>query len=84
MQSDVRALLRILLWAGAVALVFMAVPAGAVAGWLGREVAVGVGLGVILVGGILVGRFASRGLIAPRKPRPDAEPPDAPSDLNRM
>ena len=75
MRSDVRALFRILLWAGAVTLVFVAVLAASVAGWLDREIAVGVGLGVIVVGGILVGQFASRGLVAPRKSRPDAKPP---------
>jgi hypothetical protein len=75
MPSDTRALLRIFLWAGVVALVLMAVLAAAAVGRLNHEVAAGVGLGVLVIGGILVGRFGSRGLLAPRKPRnPDAEP----------
>jgi hypothetical protein len=84
MRSDTRALLRMFLWAGVVTLVFMAVLAAAAFGRLDRGVAVGIGLGVLLVGGILVGLFASRGLLAPRKPRdPDAELGDAPDRPGR-
>ena len=77
MRSDVRALLRMFLWAGAGGLLVMAWLVAAVLLQLNREVAIGIGLGLLLVGGAALGvRFAS-GLFLP-PPGKHAEPGAAP------
>ncbi len=79
MRSDVRALLRMFLWAGAVGLLVMAWLVAAVLLQLNHEVAIGTGLGLLLAGGAAIGvRFAS-GLFLP-SPDKHAEPGAAADD----
>lgn len=84
MRSDVRALFRILMWAGVVTVVVMAVLAVAAFGPLNRAVAAGVGLGVLVVGSILVGRYTMRGLVHPGGTTGRDAEPGAAADRGRM
>jgi hypothetical protein len=80
MKSDMKALLKVFGWSFAVAVLAIGVGMAAAIGWITKEAAVSLMLGCIVVGGVVIGRRFSRGLLHQQSPKDKPAGPSAASE----